>query len=138
MNLRPRSAPRRPPTRFTRALYLGVCLATMTASASNLGFLKDSPLAYFAQNDNAMMLDNARKVLDATAPHAKSAWSNPKTGSSGEAEVLSQFTTEDGTLCKRLRLVNRAGGLEGSATHTVCHDKQRGWVPNPHAAPPAS
>jgi hypothetical protein len=51
------------------------------------------------------------------------------------AQVRGQFTATDGTPCKRLRIVNKAKGLESDATYTVCKYPDRGWVSNTDAAP---
>ena len=107
----------------------------MTASAGNLSFLDASPLAYFKPEDYDLMHQNALKLLDATGAQKKQSWSNTKTGASGWAEVRGQFTASDGAHCKRLRVVNKAGGLEGDATYTVCKYADRGWVVNSDAGP---
>jgi hypothetical protein len=120
------------------ALGLGLCLETTQAMASNLDFLRTAPISYFNEDDKKLMMDNARSVLDSLASDAKSAWSNPKTGSSGEAQVMGQFTSPQGTLCKNLRIVNRTRTLNSAATYTVCRDPERGWVLSADSKPPAS
>jgi hypothetical protein len=105
------------------------------ASAQYLKFLKDSPSAYFKGDDQQLMMKNVNDVLDSAGPHAKGEWSNPKTGSSGLAEVQSEFTNTDGALCKRLRIVNKAGGREGEAIYPVCKYEGRGWLVHPEAEP---
>jgi len=83
----------------------------------------------------ALMRQSALKVLDAAEPNAKESWSNPKTGASGQTEVRSQFTATDGATCKRLRILNKAKGLESDATYTACKYPDRGWVLNTDATP---
>ncbi len=107
----------------------------LVASAEYLNFLKSSPLAYFKGNDYEMMQKNANDVLASTEPHAKKEWTNPKTGSSGLAEVRSEFTNTDGVPCKRLRIVNKAGGLQSDAIYAVCKYEGRGWLLHPDAKP---
>jgi len=116
------------------ALIAG-CAAAITAYGSNLGFLGKSPISYFKADDMALMRQSALKVLDAAEPNAKESWSNAKTGASGLAEVRSQFTATDGATCKRLRIQNKAKGLESDATYTACKYPDRGWVLNSDAAP---
>jgi hypothetical protein len=58
-----------------------------------------------------------------------------QTGSSGFAEVRSEFMAEDGAPCKRLRVANKAGGMESDATYAVCKYEGRGWLLNPDAKP---
>jgi hypothetical protein len=83
----------------------------------------------------ALMRENANKVLEASDASAKQAWSNAKTGASGMAQVRGQFTAADGTPCKRLRIVNKAKGLQSDATYTVCKHGDGGWIFNADAAP---
>ena len=83
------------------------------------------------------MRQNALKVLDDPSANAKQSWSNSKTGASGFAQVRGQFTTSDGTLCKRLRILNEAQGLKGDAIYMVCKHPDRGWAINSDATPAA-
>ena len=115
------------------ALLAG-CTAVMTASAGNLSFLADTPIAHFNADDMALMRENANKVLEATDANSKQSWSNPKTRASGMAQVRGQFTTSNGTPCKRLRIVNKITGLQSDATYTVCKSAD-GWIFNADAAP---
>lgn len=121
--------------RWLAASALIVGSATLiTASAGNLSFLADSPVAYFNSDDMELMRNSATKVLEAPDPNSKQTWSNAKTGSSGIAQVRGQFTASNGTPCKRLRIVNRARGLQSDATYTVCKSAE-GWIFNADAAP---
>ena len=116
------------------ALVAGL-MALVTASAGNMSFLADSPVAYFNPDDMELMRQSATKVLEASDPNSRETWSNAKTGASGIAQVRGQFTASNGTPCKRLRIVNRARGLESDATYTVCRSPDRGWIFNADAAP---
>jgi hypothetical protein len=117
------------------AAFMVSAAAMVTASAANLGFLDKSPISYFSPEDMELMRSNATKVLDTAGEPAKQAWSNTKTGASGWAQVRGQFTTSDGTPCKRLRVVNKAKGLTSDATYTVCKHPDRGWAMNADAEP---
>jgi hypothetical protein len=114
------------------ALIAG-CTAAITASAGNLSFLANSPLSYFTPEDMNLMQENSTRVLDAPGASPKQSWSNATTGASGWAQVRGQFTSSDGVPCKRLRIVNKAKGLESDATYTVCKYPDRGWVSNADA-----
>jgi 17 kDa common-antigen outer membrane protein len=125
----------------TRASYLAVIVllvgftAMHGASAGNLSFLDKSPLSYFKPDDMEMMRQNALKVLDDSGANAKQTWSNANSGASGWAQVRSQFKATDGATCKRLRIVNKAKGLQSDATYTVCKSADRDWVINTDATP---
>ena len=116
------------------ALLAG-CIAVTQAHAGNMSFLADTPLKYFSQADMDLMRENARKVLDAPGASARQSWASERSGVSGWAQVRSEFTATDGAPCKRLRVVNRAKGLESDATYTVCKTADRGWIFNADAAP---
>jgi len=116
------------------ALVIGFT-ALSSASAGNLSFLDKSPLAYFKPDDMEMMRQNARKALDDAGGNAKQTWSNAKTGASGWAQVRSGFKSTDGATCKRLRIVNKAKGLQSDATYTLCKSADGDWVVNTDATP---
>jgi hypothetical protein len=109
--------------------------APTTASGGNLSFLDKSPLSYFTPEDMDLMRQNSIQVLDAPGTSSKQSWSNAKTGASGWAQVRGQFTASDGAPCKRLRIVNKAKGVQSDSTYTVCKYAERGWVVNADAAP---
>jgi hypothetical protein len=117
------------------ATLIAGCTAVITASAGNLSFLADSPVAYFNSDDMALMREAANKVLDSPDANSQQSWSNARTRASGMAQGRGQFTAANGTPCRRLRIVNRARGLESDATYTVCNTADRGWIFNADAAP---
>ena len=98
-------------------------------------FLKGTAVTTFNKDDRDRMAGNARAVLNSADASAKQDWNNPATGSSGHAEVVGQFSTSDGTVCKRLRVVNRSKAAEDSSTQTLCKYAGRGWLLNPDAKP---
>jgi len=114
---------------------LMACIAPCASQAGNLSFLQDSPSSYFRGDDADLMMKNAQAALDSSDPNAKRSWSNPKTGASGFARVTGHFTATDGAPCKRVRIGNQAGGLQGEGTYTLCKYQGRGWVFNSEAQP---
>ena len=117
------------------AALIAGCTELITASAGNLSFLADTPVAHFNSDDMALMRESANKVLEAPDPNAQQSWSNPKTGASGLAQARGQFTAANGTPCKRLRIMNRVRGLRSDATYTVCRAADGDWAFNADAAP---
>lgn len=130
---------RRRATPTGTALVLAGILAAFgtcpSASAANLGFLKDSPISHFNKKDNELMMETALKVLDSTEPRATAEWSNPKSGNSGTVTTIGSFTSTEGLACKRIRVFNKAKAVEGSANHTVCQFPDRGWLVHADARP---
>ena len=120
---------------LSRLVLIAGCAMPFAAYAVDPMFLTNSPVSYFKQEDVDLMMKNAREVLDSSSPTAKQAWSNPKTGASGFAEVKGQFTATDGAPCKVLRVGNLFKKVSGEATYTVCKYKDRGWIVNVDAEP---
>ena len=116
-------------------MLVGSCALAVAAQAQNLNFLRNSVMSNFQQDDTDMMRKNVNEVLDSSDANAKKEWSNPRTGASGSAQVLDQFTASDGAPCKRLRLANRAAQRHSQSTHTMCKYQDRGWILNPDAKP---
>jgi hypothetical protein len=105
------------------------------ARASNLGFLNDSPVSHFNDEDLRLQREAALKVLENKSSRTKESWKNPANGHSGKIEGLGAFTAQNSLACRRIRVFNRAEGLEGQAVYTVCKDAERGWLFNPGAQP---
>jgi hypothetical protein len=119
-------------------LILGLTVCT-AALASNLSFLRGSAISRFTAEDIDLMMKNADAVLAAESLNAKREWNNPKTGSSGFAEVRSQFVSTEGRLCKRLNVGNRATGAPAKdATYTLCIHDEKGWMLDSNATPAAA
>jgi hypothetical protein len=121
--------------RASLLVLLVSAVSAIAAHAANLNFLQNSPISYFQPQDTDLMMKNARAVLDSSDPAAKRSWSNAKTGASGWAQAVGQFTASDGAPCKRLRLMNKFRNMENEATYTVCKYPDRGWVVNTDAQP---
>jgi len=110
-------------------------LAPLLAGANNLSFLDKATISKFKEEDVKLLMETVDKVLASPDPKAALSWSNPKTGNSGNISTVSRFTSTDGQLCKRLRVLNRAKTMENAAEHTVCSVPDRGWLLNPEARP---
>jgi hypothetical protein len=107
-------------------VFVSLVLGMQSAFANNLSFLKQTPMAAFTDEDHALMMQNVEAVLsDATTPHKRD-WNNPKTGHSGTTETLIAFSGPKGESCKRLRVINKAGGRDSRATYTLCKG-DAGW-----------
>jgi hypothetical protein len=120
---------------WSLALVLPMALAPLVSGASNLSFLDKSTVSNFKEQDVKLLMETADKALDSNDPRAGGSWSNPKTGNSGDVAVTGQFTSSDGHLCKRLKVLNRAKTMESSAQYVLCQVPGRGWLLNPEARP---
>jgi len=117
--------------RFLAPLLAALALAAAApgAAAQSMEFLRGSPLNHFDKEDVRLMMDNVRRVL-ASESGAKSGWTNPKTGHSGEAETIGDFSA-DGMKCKRLRVSNSAKGLQAEMVYPLCDYPHKGWKVRP-------
>lgn len=116
-------------------LILVGSLGSVTAMAGNLGFLKDSPVSYFSEEDTAQMMNAATDALNDSAPRPKREWKNPTTGNSGQLEVLRSFKLADGTACRTLQVSNQAKGIESRATYPLCKAADGTWIIRAGAKP---
>jgi surface antigen len=102
----------------TSVLALSV-LVSMGADAAIYGFLDQGAVRYFRGDDARLMSANLDTVLAAPELNRRSEWRNPKTGSHGSA-VAERGFNHDGMQCRRVRLVNHAGGIDGTTVADMC------------------
>lgn len=104
-----------------------LCLISgaMTAGAQNLNFLRESPIAWLDDNDEAILRATIDAVLE--APDGTTTdWQNPATGANGRVQVLD--TQQDfGTTCRRILMRNEASGRIGGGTYRLCLSDDGRW-----------
>lgn len=110
----------------TAIAAITVALPTF-AGAAGLGFLKNTPLYYFTEQDLQLMSDAANVVLNDPDSTTVREWSNPKNKYSGKVEGLGSFKSTDGLQCRKLRIWTQARGVENIATYPVCKNVQGQW-----------
>lgn len=115
------------------AFVLMLITISPALAQGNLGWLKNSPIAHFKQEDLKLMQEAAITVLESNEEGAHQSWENTATGNSGAITALSSHTNAEGRACKRLRIENRAQSRTGSSTQTVCQSVQGTWKFDPYA-----
>lgn len=108
-----------------------------TATAQNTLFLRDSPIAFMDDQDEAILRETIDAVL--AAPDGTTTdWMNPATGSKGRVQVLD--TGEDfGTTCRHIRMRNEASNRKSGGIIRLCLGKDGSWKFAPNAEnPPAA
>lgn len=108
-------------------IFAMLLAASSIATAAGLGFLAESPLARFNEDDLKLMNAAMEKALTATELGMRTSWVNDKTGSSGEVTPQRAFESR-GRPCRELRVVNRHRALEASGVYTMCREDGR-WNP---------
>ena len=117
------------------ALISTILLAgATTATAQNTLFLRDSPIAFMDDQDEAILRATIDAVLAAPDGTATD-WMNPATGSKGRVQVLD--TGEDfGTTCRHIRMRNEASNRKSGGTFRLCLAKDGSWKFAPNAENP--
>jgi surface antigen len=120
----------------TGFIALALLLTTLAASAQNVLFLRDSPIAWMDDTDEAILRETIEAVL-AAPDGTVTDWLNPETGSKGRVQVTD--TDQDfGTTCRRLRMRNEASGRKGGGNYRLCLSKDGQWRFAPYTDPPKS
>ena len=83
------------------------------AGAAGFGFLADSPMGKFNEDDLKLM-----NTVEIGTPVR---WANDKTSSSGEVAAQRAFEL-GGRACRDLKVVNRHRQLEASGIYTMCRE----------------
>ncbi len=83
------------------------------------GFLEQAPMRYFNAEDSARMSANIEAVLADPTDNRSRSWHNDATGNRGSAEALRSFEHQE-MKCRRLRVDNRAKGIEEQTTAELC------------------
>ena len=113
----------------------GVLVAGAAGAASQLGFLRESPITRFDDRDFELLQAAALEALNSRERQATRSWRNELTGHYGTVTVLGSFK-HDGRTCRRLQVQNRAGRLEGEARYSVCRSDTGEWRVEPSIEPP--
>jgi surface antigen len=104
---------------------LTLTLVSVSLSAQNLNFLRESPIGWLDDQDRAIL----RATIDAVmaAPDGTTTdWLNPETGSRGRLQVLDTF--EDfGTTCRKLKMLNEAKSRKAGAIYQLCLSSDGQW-----------
>lgn len=116
-------------------LLFAVLLALGTGSgmASNVQFLRDSPLSKMTTEDLTLMRATIRESLDQGVDGTSKRWENPKTGASGVVTPLKSFQ-RDGAPCRLVEIFNEAQGFSGRTRYDFCKQPDGTWkMPAPTA-----
>ena len=105
------------------SLVIALCGPAM--AASNLTFLKDSPLQQFTKQDMQIFKQTLGDMLDKAAVGDSKKWSNPATEATGEIKVVKSFDRK-GTPCRTMWISNSANGLQAAGQYNFCKPASTG------------
>ena len=108
------------------ALLLSPLLFSTPASAFNLLFLRDSPVAEFSEADIEMMIDAFDDAMDNYADGIARSWKNGKSGHFGQITPLDK-TQEGDRTCRNVDIENSAGSKTGVSRFKYCKENNGQW-----------
>ncbi len=108
-------------------LASGLLLTATPAESVNFRFLDFSPVRHFTDEDWRLLRETGDDVLENKPDGTMATWKNPKSGASGTVRAVGTTTEEDGTVCRSLRIENRARGTQGQMTVTACKEPGEEW-----------
>jgi surface antigen len=109
-----------------RSAFKGLIVAAVlggsgVAVAAGYGFLAESPMGKFSEDDLKLMNGAIADALAARSIGTPVRWANDGTRSSGEVTPRRAFESQ-GRPCRDLRIVNRHRTLEATGVYTLCRD----------------
>ena len=99
------------------------CITTL--HGQNLRFMRNSPIGWMSDQDQAILKQTIDAVLVAPTG-TKTDWLNSATGSRGRVQVLDEH--EDfGTTCRHIRMSNQVRGRTGGGVFRLCLAEDGSW-----------
>ena len=105
-------------------LMIGVPGAT---DAAGLDFMKNAPIYFFTSEDRALMRSATLEVLNDEDGHTVREWKNPRNGYSGKVQGMGVFRSDDGLVCRKVKIWTQAKGIENEATYPACRRSDGTW-----------
>jgi len=101
-------------------------LTTAQAVASNVTFMRNSPLSQMTPEDLALFRATVREVLEKGTDGTARRWDNPNTGASGVVTPLKSYE-RDGRPCRNVEIFNEAKGFSGRTRYDFCKQPDGTW-----------
>ena len=111
-----------------KQLVFLLCLALFASivQASNLRYLKDTPISEFTETDTIIFEKAVVTALNNKKDGEKLAWRNEQTGTSGLVNPLKTYK-ENNETCRHIRTVNRAKNKIAENVYKFCKRDDH-WV----------
>ena len=106
-------------------LLIMLTTASLSVSAQNTMFLRQSPIAHLDEQDRKILRETIKQVLEAT-DGTLIEWSNPDSGSNGRVKVL-DTTEQNGMPCRSVRARNQSNGRQADGIYKLCKDNTGTW-----------
>lgn len=115
---------------YTYGVLLALAFSCAGAQASNLNFLKDTPISWMKPADRQALNRAAQQALETNKDGESLPWSNEGTGNPVHIEgtVTPRDTVKhDDETCRKVTLVAIAKGQKQSLTPTACKSGNGEW-----------
>ncbi|MFZ4478272.1 MAG: RT0821/Lpp0805 family surface protein [Rhodoferax sp.] len=107
-------------------LAIAALLPFAEAPAATMGYLKDSPMGKFNEEDFSLFQQASKKALNEAVDGETVDWKNTSTGSSGSISPLKSFE-RGGLKCRSVRVRNQHKSLRGNQTSNMCLQADGDW-----------
>ena len=115
-----------PLARVRRVLLVALLSAAAPALAANIGFMDDSPFAYFSEQDRELFKGALVDILDKGTDGESRTWSNPASTAGGTMSIVKSFE-RDGLACRTLSITNKAKGRSEKGQYRFCKQASGEW-----------
>lgn len=107
-------------------MLLAVNSVAPSAFALNYGFLANTPISKFTEQDMELLKSHVRQALDEAENGQTLEWSNPETSAQGTITVES--SQQDGDrYCRVLAVTNKSKYLQGGGKFKLCKNSTGAW-----------
>lgn len=96
-----------------------ISISSMAVYAENYGFLSNSAMSYFTQEDWHIFNKTQMDALNRGKDGVKVNWKNSKSGSYGYM-IPSAAPKQNGMVCRYLAFYNTANQIKGEGTYKFC------------------
>jgi len=109
-----------------RGLLVGLLLSATPALAANIGFMDESPIAHFSEQDRRIYKEALDDILDKGADGESRTWANPASTAGGTLSIVKSFE-RDGLACRTLSIANKAKGRSEKGQYRFCRQASGEW-----------
>src|SRR5438477_11428324 len=92
------------------------CMMSLSAFAVNYGFMSNSAMSYFTQEDWQIFNRTEANVLNRGKNGVKVLWSNPRSGSHGYM-IPTSAPSQNGMQCRNVTFYNTANQVNGGGIY---------------------
>ncbi len=108
-------------------LGCALLVTAIPAHSVNFRFLDFSPVRHFTDEDWRLLREAGDDVIENKPDGAQTSLKNPRSGASGTITAISTTKEPDGTVCRVVRVENRARGASGRMDLTACMEPGETW-----------